>query len=77
VLRDGEEIARAPDAAAPGDLVAILQALAGLLEDNGEAVRAGDVVISGSLVPPIEVASGQVLRAHIGTLGDVDVRFRR
>jgi 2-keto-4-pentenoate hydratase len=77
VLRDGEEIARAPDAAAPGDLVAILQALAGLLEDNGEAVRAGDVVISGSLVPPIEVAPGQVLRAHIGTLGDVDVRFRR
>lgn len=76
VLRDGEEIARASDATAPGDLVEILQALAVVLEENGEALRAGDVVITGSLVPPIEVAPGQVLRAEIRPLGEVEVRFQ-
>jgi 2-keto-4-pentenoate hydratase len=77
VLRDGEEIARAMDTTAAGDLVVILQALAALLEQNGEALRAGDVVITGSLVPAIEVAPGQVLRASIIPLGDVEVGFRR
>jgi 2-keto-4-pentenoate hydratase len=76
VSRDGEEIAKALDASAPGNLVAILQALAALLGDNNEALRAGDVVISGSLVPPIEVGPGQALRAEINPLGSLEVRFQ-
>jgi 2-keto-4-pentenoate hydratase len=57
--------------------VAVLRALADTLEANGEALRAGDIVITGSVVPPIEVAPGQVLRAEISPLGSIEVRFRR
>jgi 2-keto-4-pentenoate hydratase len=76
VRRDGDEIASASDATAPGEMVVILQALAEVLEANGEALRAGDVVITGSLIPPVEVAPGQVLLAEISPLGEVEVRFQ-
>ena len=76
VLRDGEEIAYAPDASAPGEIVGLLQGLARVLEENGESLRTGEFVITGSLVPPIEVAPGQVVRASITPLGDVEVRFQ-
>jgi 2-keto-4-pentenoate hydratase len=33
-------------------------------------------VISGSLVPPIEVGPGQALRAEINPLGSLEVRFQ-
>ena len=76
VFRDGEEVARATDPMAnPGEMIWILQELAATLEASGEALRAGDVVIAGSLVPPIQVAPGQMLRARIGALGEVEVRF--
>ena len=53
VFRDGEKIAGAPGPADfPAETVVILPALANELEANGEALRAGDVVITGSLVPP-------------------------
>jgi 2-keto-4-pentenoate hydratase len=76
VLRDGQEIAHAADATAPGDVVVLLQALADVLEENGESLRAGELVITGSLVPPIDVAPGQVLRAEISPLGEIEVRFQ-
>jgi 2-keto-4-pentenoate hydratase len=76
VLRDGEEIAHALDPTAPGELVWLLQALAAELTANGESLRAGEFVITGSLVAPIDVAPGQVLRAEISPLGGVEVRFQ-
>jgi 2-keto-4-pentenoate hydratase len=39
-------------------------------------MRAGDVVITGSVVPPIEVAPGNALRAEIRPLGSIEVRFQ-
>jgi 2-keto-4-pentenoate hydratase len=48
-----------------------------VLEANGEALRAGDVIITGSVVAPIEVAPGQVLRAEMSPLDSIEVRFRR
>lgn len=77
VFRDGAEIARTTDPAElTGEISSILQALAGVLAANGEALRAGDVVITGSVVPPIAVAPGQTLRARIDPLGSIDVRFK-
>ena len=77
VFRNGEKIA---GAAGPADFaseaVVILQALATELEANGEALRAGDVVITGSLVPPVKVGTGQVLRAEISPLGEIEVSFQ-
>jgi 2-keto-4-pentenoate hydratase len=77
VFRDGEKIAGAAGPADfPGDTVVILQALAEALEANGEALKAGDVVITGSLVPPVKVGPGQVIRAEISPLGEIEVRFQ-
>lgn len=77
VFRDGEKIAGAagpPDF--PGEAVRILQALAEELEANGLALSAGDVVITGSLVPPVKVGAGQVIRAEISPLGEIELRFQ-
>lgn len=77
VLRDGQEIARTSDPTQlTGETVAVLQALAEVLHANGEALRAGDVVITGSVVAPIEVSPGQVCRAEINPLGSIEVRFQ-
>jgi 2-keto-4-pentenoate hydratase len=77
VFRDGEKIAGAAGPADfPGDTVVILQALAEALEANGETLKAGDVVITGSLVPPVKVGPGQVIRAEISPLGEIEVRFQ-
>ena len=77
VFRDGQEIARTSDPTQlTGDMIAVLQALAEVLEANGEALRAGDVIITGSVVPPIEVAPGQHLRAEMSPLGSIEVRFQ-
>jgi len=77
VFRNGDKIAGGPG---PADFTAeamvILRALALELEANGEALRAGDVVITGSLVPPVKVGPGQVLRAQISPLGELEVRFQ-
>jgi 2-keto-4-pentenoate hydratase len=77
VFRDGQEIARTADPTQlTGDMIAVLQALAEVLEANGEALRSGDVIIAGSVVPPIEVAPGQVLRVEMSPLGGIEVRFQ-
>ncbi|MHB8573687.1 MAG: 2-keto-4-pentenoate hydratase [Candidatus Dormibacteria bacterium] len=77
VFRDGEKIAGASGPADfAGDAVVILQALAEALDATGEALQAGDVVITGSLVPPVKVGVGQVIRAEISPLGELEVRFQ-
>jgi 2-keto-4-pentenoate hydratase len=77
VFRDGEKVAGASGPADfTGETVVILQALAETLEASGEALRAGDVVITGSLVPPVKVGTGQVMRAEISPLGEIEVRFQ-
>ena len=54
----------------------MLEALAETLAANGEALRAGDVVITGAVVPPIDVAPGQTLLAKLDPLGSIEVRFQ-
>ena len=77
IFRDGAEIARTTDPAQlTGGITFILEALAEILAANGEALRTGDVVITGSVVPPIDVAPGQTLLAKLGPLGNIEVRFQ-
>lgn len=76
VTRDGEEIAASDDPEAlTGTLTDIIRSVAATLETQGMALRRGDVVIMGSLVPPIEVHAGERLRAQISPLGALEVRF--
>ncbi len=77
VFRDGEKVAAGPGPADfAADTFVILRALAEALEAAGEVLRAGDVVITGSLVPPVKVAGGHVMRAEITPLGEIEVRFQ-
>jgi 2-keto-4-pentenoate hydratase len=77
VFRGGEKIASGPGPADfPAETVVILRALAEALEASGEALRAGDVVITGSLVAPVKVGGGQAMRAEISPLGEIEVRFQ-
>jgi 2-keto-4-pentenoate hydratase len=70
VLRDGEQIAANDDPAAlTGEIVEVVRLTAELLGAVGEQLRAGEVVITGSVVPPVTIAPGQELAVELGPLG--------
>ncbi len=76
VMRDDVEVAHAHDPEAlTGRLHDVLAALAVRLAAVGEQLRAGDVVITGSMVPPLDVAAGERLLVDVVGLGQVDVSF--
>jgi 2-keto-4-pentenoate hydratase len=74
LLRDGREIAATdtPEAAT-GELAEVVRLTAELLAAGGERLRAGDVVITGSIVPPVKVAPGERITAEIEPLGSLTV----
>jgi 2-keto-4-pentenoate hydratase len=70
VLRDGEQIAANDDPAAlTGEVVEVVRLTAELLGAAGERLRAGEVVITGSVVPPVAIAPGQGIAVELGPLG--------
>ena len=76
VTRNGEEIASTSEPEAlTGTVKEIVRSAAATLERYGLSLSAGDVVILGSVVPPIQVAAGQTLRVQIAPLGELEVRF--
>lgn len=42
---------------------------------QGESIEAGDIVLSGSFVRPVEARSGDVIHIDFGALGSVSCRF--
>jgi 2-keto-4-pentenoate hydratase len=74
VFRDGAEVAHTADPEEmTGGIVELVGYLADLLDAFGEPLRAGDVVIAGTVVPALEVAEGGEIRFELGPLGSVDV----
>jgi 2-keto-4-pentenoate hydratase len=70
VYHNGTEIAATTDLQAlTGDLVDIVRHVADLLTAFGERLRAGEVIITGSIVPPIGIAGQEEIRF---TLDPVD-----
>jgi 2-oxo-hept-3-ene-1,7-dioate hydratase len=49
--------------------------LANRLSPHGEALRAGDIVLSGSFTRPTAAVRGDVLQADYGPLGCISLRF--
>jgi 2-oxo-hept-3-ene-1,7-dioate hydratase len=49
--------------------------LANRLTLNGDHLRAGDIVLSGSFVRPVEATSGSMFNADFGTFGVVNIQF--
>ena len=76
VLRDGDAVAETDDpAAATGDVLEVVRSAAELLAACGETLRAGEVVITGAVVPPIAVASGERYRIELPPLGSLELAF--
>lgn len=58
-----------------GDPVRAIAWLAAHLLDRGEQLNAGDLVLSGTLTPPVDVKPGDALHADFGELGTLTMDF--
>jgi 2-keto-4-pentenoate hydratase len=71
VLRDGAEVAATADPSAlTGDLDFVLEAV---VQHAGRPLRDGEVVITGTVVPALPLASGEHWRAEILPLGALEL----
>jgi 2-keto-4-pentenoate hydratase len=76
-LVDGAEVAATGDVTAlTGDTLDVVRLTAELLDLCGERLRAGDVVITGSVVPPVSLVPGHTVTADLGPLGRLSVTLR-
>ena len=74
LYRDGRECASTTEPEAlTGSLVGLVSHVADVLAAFGEGLRAGDVLIAGSVVPPLDVAAGESLRLELAPFGAVEV----
>lgn len=74
VLKDGDEAATTGDATeATGDPVDLVLHVAAVIGAAGEALRAGEVVICGSVVPALDIAPGDVVEVQLDPLGSLTV----
>jgi len=75
VEKNGEIISTGAGAAALGSPVTCVAWLANTLGRFGVPLRAGEVILSGSLVPLEPVKAGDAMRVRIGGIGSATVRF--
>jgi 2-keto-4-pentenoate hydratase len=67
--RNDEAIGEGAVADGAGDLPALVASVAALLAPAGEALVAGDWILSGALTRPVWVAPGDVVSVDLGPLG--------
>ena len=76
VARDGAEIAATAELQAlTGDIVDIIRHVADLLAAFGDRLRAGQVIITGAIMPPLEVQAGEEVAHVLDPVGAVSVRL--
>ena len=76
ITRNDSEIANTTDPqAATGDIIAIVGHVATTLAAHGERLRAGDIIITGSITPPLWMAPSETLRFDLEPLGSLAVQF--
>ena len=76
IARNGTESANITDPQAlTGELVGIVRHVADLLAACGERLRAGQVIITGSITPPLWVEPGEEIAFNLDPVGSVSVRF--
>lgn len=73
--RDGETVADGVGANALGDPLNVLEWTANHLSRQGDGIKAGEVVSTGTCTGVTPVAAGEALIADFGTLGRVEVRI--
>lgn len=78
VVVDGAEHSANDDPASiTGEVVEVVRLTGELLEAVGERLRAGQVVITGSVVPPVQIAPDQAVAIDLGPLGGLRVQLVR
>jgi len=76
ILRNGTEAAHTSDPQAnTGDLIDIVRHVADVLAAFGEQLRAGQIIITGSIVPPLWVEAGEEVVFQLDPLGGISIRF--
>jgi 2-keto-4-pentenoate hydratase len=76
VFQSGEEIVNTADLEAlTGELVTNVGHVANLLAHFGETLRAGQIIIAGSITPPVWVQPGETLSFHLEPLDQISVNF--
>lgn len=75
VWKNGEVLSTGAGAAALGSPVTCVAWLANTLGQYGIALKAGEVILSGSLVPLEPVRPGDRMELRIGGIGSASVRF--
>jgi 2-keto-4-pentenoate hydratase len=58
-----------------GDLIEIVRHVADTLADFGQTLRAGQIIITGSIVPPLWVEAGEEIIFKLDPVGSVSIRF--
>jgi len=79
VLRNGAEIANITDPHAlqklTGELIDIVRHVANLLAAFDETLRAGQIIIAGSIIPPIWIDSAEEIVFHLAPVETISIRF--
>jgi 2-keto-4-pentenoate hydratase len=76
LARDGEIIAESADAgAAVGGIRHVVAHIADVLAHSGQTLRAGELLMTGTVIAPPEVEPGSSYAADFGALGAVRVRI--
>ena len=76
VLRNGAEIANAAELQAlTGELIDNIRHVTNLLGAFGEKLRAGQIIITGSIIPPIWVESGEEITFQLEPIDTISIRF--
>ena len=75
VKRDGEVEETGLGAGVLNDPLLGIAWLAKRLAQYGQSIRAGDVVLSGSFIRPVETTHGCLIEADFGAFGNVSCRF--
>jgi 2-keto-4-pentenoate hydratase len=77
IIRHGKEFARTTEPQAnTGQWVGIVRHVAEVLAAFGERLRAGEIIITGSVVPPLTIERGETGMAfEVDPIGGVTVRF--
>lgn len=71
LLKNGEVVSTGQGAACLGNPLRATWWLACTMAEQGQSLKAGEVILSGALGPMVSIQKGDVLEAQIGALGTV------
>jgi 2-keto-4-pentenoate hydratase len=74
VVVNGDKRPVAAPQAATGELVGLVRHVADLLGEFGSSLRGGEIVICGSIVPPISISRGDDVAYRLDRIGTISLR---